>query len=168
LQQKTVTQATLIRKLSGYSKNHPLLRALTEYNRMIKAMYLLDYIDDASLRGYVQRALNRGEAYHQLRRAIASVNGNRFRGLSDYEITLWNECARLLTNAIIYFNSLILTRLLTYFESIGDEGKLALTKKVSPVAWHNINLNGTYSFSFEEKLPEIEEIMRPLTERDIN
>jgi len=27
-------------------------------------MYLLDYIDDASLRGYVQRALNRGEAYH--------------------------------------------------------------------------------------------------------
>jgi hypothetical protein len=31
---------------------------------MIKAMYLLDYIDDASLRGYVQRALNRGEAYH--------------------------------------------------------------------------------------------------------
>jgi TnpA family transposase len=168
LQQKTVTQATLIRKLSGYSKNHPLLQALTEYNRMIKAMYLLDYIDDASLRGYVQRALNRGEAYHQLRRAIASVNGNRFRGLSDYEITLWNECARLLTNAIIYFNSLILTRLLTYFESIGDEGKLALTKKVSPVAWHNINLNGTYSFSFEEKLPEIEEIMRPLTERDIN
>jgi len=164
LQQKTVTQATLIRKLSGYSKNHPLLQALTEYNRMVKAMYLLDYIDDASLRGYVQRALNRGEAYHQLRRAIASVNGNRFRGSSDYEITLWNECARLLTNAIIYFNSLILTRLLTYFESIGDEGKLTLTKKVSPVAWHNINLNGTYSFSFEQKLPEIEEIMRPLTE----
>jgi TnpA family transposase len=47
------------------------LKALTEYNRMLKAMYLLDYIDDASLRGYVQRALNRGEAYHQLRRAIA-------------------------------------------------------------------------------------------------
>jgi hypothetical protein len=58
--------------------------------------------------------------------------------------------------------------MLTYFESIGDEGKLTLTKKVSPVAWHNINLNDTYSFSFEEKLPEIEEIMRPLTERDIN
>jgi len=62
LQQKTITQATLVRKLSGYSKNYPLLKALTEYNRMLKAMYLLDYIDDASLRGYVQRALNRGEA----------------------------------------------------------------------------------------------------------
>ncbi|MCP4991430.1 MAG: transposase, partial [Colwellia sp.] len=38
LQQKTITQATLVRKLSGYSKNHPLLKALTEYNRMLKAM----------------------------------------------------------------------------------------------------------------------------------
>lgn len=164
LQEKSTTQAILVRKLSGYSQNHPLLQALTEYNRMIKAMYLLDYIDDESLRGYVQRALNRGEAYHQLRRAIASVNGNRFRGSSDYEISLWNECARLLTNAIIYFNSMILSRLLTHFECLGDEEKLRITKQVSPVAWHNINLNGTYSFNFEHNLIDIEEIMRPITE----
>ncbi len=50
LQRKTATQAALVRKLSGYNKNHPLLLALTEYNRMIKVMYILDYIDDASLR----------------------------------------------------------------------------------------------------------------------
>ena len=164
LQQKTITQATLVRKLSGYSQNHPLLKALTEYNRMLKAMYLLDYIDDASLRTYVQRALNRGEAYHQLRRAIAHVNGNRFRGKSDDEIVLWNECARLLTNAIIYFNSLILTRLLKYFEEEGDDKKLEIIKQVSPVAWHNINLNGTYSFSFEQKLLDLNEIMQTIVQ----
>ncbi|MEL0587551.1 MAG: Tn3 family transposase [Candidatus Thiodiazotropha sp. (ex. Lucinoma kazani)] len=164
LQEKSTTQAILVHKLSGYGKNHPLLQALTEYNRMIKAIYLLDYIDDVSLRGYVQRALNRGEAYHQLRRAIASVNGNRFRGSSDYEISLWNECARLLTNAIIYFNSMILSRLLIHFEGVGDDKKLAVTKQVSPVAWHNINLNGTYSFSFDQNMIDIEEIMRPITE----
>jgi TnpA family transposase len=162
LQQKTITQATLVRKLSGYSQNHPLLKALTEYNRMLKAMYLLDYIDDASLRNYVQRALNRGEAYHQLRRAIAHVNGNRFRGKSDDEINLWNECARLLTNAIIYFNSLILTRLLEHFEAEGDDKKLDIIKQVSPVAWHNINLNGTYSFSFEQNPLDLEEIMQSI------
>jgi len=123
LQQKTMTQATLVGKLSGYSQNHPLLKALTEYNRMLKAMYLLDYIDDASLRSYVQRALNRGEAYHQLRRAIAHVNGNRFSGKNDDEINLWNECARLISNAIIYFNSLLLTNLLEHFGKTGEEKK---------------------------------------------
>lgn len=94
-----------MRKLSEYKRNHPLLEALTEYNRLVKANYLLCYIDDASLRNYVQRALNRGEAYHQLRRAVSSVNGDQFRGSSDEEIQLWNECARLVTNAIVYFNS---------------------------------------------------------------
>ena len=164
LQQKTTTQAALIRKLSTYSKNDPLLQALTEYDRMIKAMYILEYIDDASLRSYVQRALNRGEAYHQLRRAVASVNGNRFRGSSDQEIDLWNECARLLTNAIIYFNSLILSKLLAHFRTTGDEKKLELVKKVSPVAWVNVNLNGTYSFSSERNVINMADVLRPLTD----
>jgi TnpA family transposase len=62
LAQRKTSQATLVRKLSGYKHNHPLLEALTEYNRLLKTQYLLDYIDDASLRNHVQRALNRGPA----------------------------------------------------------------------------------------------------------
>ena len=113
-----------------------------------------------TLRQYVQRALNRGEAYHQLRRAIAHVNGNRFRGGEDSEIDLWNECARFMANAIIYFNSAVLSKLLHYFEQSGDAANLDRTKRVSPVAWVNINLNGTYSFSFEQNMIDLDEITR--------
>lgn len=136
---------------------------MTEYDRLIKSLYILEYIDDASLRSYVQRALNRGEAFHQLRRAVASVNGNRFRGGSDSEIDLWNECARLLTNTIIYFNSLVLSRLLTHFTKQGDTKRLELVKQVSPVAWVNINLNGTYSFSFGDNMLNMDEVISPIT-----
>ncbi len=66
LAQRKTDQATLVRKLSGYNSNHPLLEAFTEYNRLIKARYLLSYINDPELRSHVQKALNRGEAYHQL------------------------------------------------------------------------------------------------------
>ncbi|WP_336173302.1 Tn3 family transposase, partial [Alteromonas macleodii] len=45
LQTKRTTQSMLVRKLSGYPSGHPILQALTEYNRLIKAQYLLDYID---------------------------------------------------------------------------------------------------------------------------
>ena len=41
LKQRKTTQATLVRKLSEYKRNHPLLEALTEYNRLVKANYLL-------------------------------------------------------------------------------------------------------------------------------
>lgn len=159
LKERKTTQATLVRKLSGYKSNHPLLEALTEYNRLVKANYLLNYIDDASLRNYVQRALNRGEAYHQLRRAISNVNGDQFRGSSDEEIQLWNECARLVTNAIIYFNSSILSQLLTSFEHQNDDKRIQIVKQASPVAWYNINLKGTYNFELSEKLPDLEELM---------
>lgn len=111
------------------------MEALTEYNRMIKAPFLLSYIDDADLRNHVQRALNRGEAYHQLRRAISNVNGDRFRGNSDEEILIWNECARLMTNAIIYFNSKVLSNLLDSFEYQGKTELADRLKRASPVAW---------------------------------
>ena len=129
---------------------------------MVKANYLLNYIDDASLRNYVQRALNRGEAYHQLRRAISNVNVNQFRGSSDEEIILWNECARLLANAIIYFNSVVLSHLLLSFEHQGDEKKIDIVKKASPVAWHNINLKGTYNFKLNKDLPDLDDLMRKI------
>ena len=39
LRERKTTQAFLVRKLSGYKKNHPLLEALTEYNRLVKACH---------------------------------------------------------------------------------------------------------------------------------
>ncbi|MCA2422831.1 MULTISPECIES: Tn3 family transposase, partial [Vibrio] len=108
--------------------------------------------------------LNRGEAWHFLRRAIASVNGDQFRGKYESEIAIWNECARLLANAIIYFNSAILSHLLGHFEARGDEEKAGITRAVSPVAWQNINLSGTYNFTNTGKLPNIGEITRPIVD----
>jgi TnpA family transposase len=50
----------------------------------------------------VQKALNRGEAYHRLRRAVAFVNGGKFRVKTEAEQQLWNECSRLIPNATIH------------------------------------------------------------------
>jgi len=41
--------------------------------------YLLDYIDSPPLRRDVQRALNRGENYHKLRRAVSYANFGKLR-----------------------------------------------------------------------------------------
>mgnify|MGYP006091373445 CR=1 FL=1 len=137
------------------------------YGVIVPALCEGDYIDDASLRQYVQRALNRGEAWHFLRRAIASVNRDQFRGKNESEIVVWNECARLTANAIIYFNSMILSHLLLHFEEVGDEEKAAITRQVSPVAWQNINLSGTYQFASNRKLPDLQEITRPIVENEV-
>ena len=131
---------------------------------MIKAIFVLDYMDDESLRHYVHRALNRGEAYHQLQRTIEAVNGGKFRGSSDNEINIWNECARLISNSIIYFNSVILSKLLGHFERHNNQEMVALVKTLSPVAWTNVNLNGTYSFATNMGGLDIDDLLSILIE----
>ena len=125
LSRKTTTQSTIIRKLSnGKSRT---LSALHEYDRLIKSIYVLEYVDNSTLRHYVQQALNRGEAYHQLKRAITSVNGNKFRGGNDYQVSQWNDCARLISNCIIYYNSALLSAFLQIQERNGRQDVVDVT-----------------------------------------
>lgn len=53
--------------------------------RLEQKGYLLDYTDSPVLRRNVQRALNRGEPSHQLRRAIAYAHRGRYRVHSQHE-----------------------------------------------------------------------------------
>lgn len=76
---KSTTQSVIVGKLSAYRRKNRTKQALWELDGIIRTLYLLDYIDLPVLRRNVQKALNRGEAYPQLRRAIAYAHGGRFR-----------------------------------------------------------------------------------------
>jgi hypothetical protein len=59
----------------------------------------------------VHGSQDRIEAYHQLRSAIAQVRGKKqLSGKTDIDIEISNQCDRLIANAIIYYNSAILSR----------------------------------------------------------
>jgi hypothetical protein len=110
LVQKDVTQATVVRKLNSYARQNQTKKALWELDNIRRSIYILDFIDDPTLRQNVQKALNRGESYHRMRRAISYVNSGKFRVKTEAEQQIWNECSRLIANAIIYYNTLLLSR----------------------------------------------------------
>lgn len=157
-----ISQANLVRKISRLKTKSNPFRALAEYDRLIKCIYMLDFIDDSTFRGYTQRALNRGESYHQLQRRIEQVNGSKLRGNSDTEISLWYECSRLIANCVIYFNSYILSLLVDKFEKENNLEQLEDIKHCSPVAWTHINFNGSYTFSFDGEKLEIYELLQDI------
>jgi TnpA family transposase len=146
---KTTTQSIIVGKLSAYARQNKTRRALWEYDNIIRSLYLLDYIDSPPLRQNVQRAVNRGESYHKLRRAVSYANFGKLRFKTEHEQQLWGECSRLITNCIIYYNATILSHLLAHKESTGDVQGAALLRHVSPVAWQHINLYGRYEFRRE-------------------
>lgn len=144
---KTTTQYVIVGKLSSYARRNRTKRALWEYDNIIRSIYLLDFIDLLTLRRNVQRALNRGESYHQLRRAVSHANFGKLRFKSEHDQNIWNECSRLITNCIIYYNIFLLSRLLEIKHQQGDLDVAQRLTRISPVAWQHVNFHGRYEFT---------------------
>ncbi len=53
---------------------------------------------------------------------------------------MWNESSRLVANAVIYNNALVLSEILDEFERQGEFSSAALLKRVLLVAWQHINI----------------------------
>jgi len=156
LMQKDVTQATVVRKLSSYTRQNETKKALWEMDNILRTKYLLDFIDDPALRQNVQKALNRGESYHRMRRAISYVNSGKFRVKTEAEQQIWNECSRLIANAIIYYNTLIVARVYERKSAAGDLEAVTLLQGISPVAWRNVHLIGNFDFTDGSSVVDIE------------
>lgn len=145
---KEITQSILIKKLCTYSASNKTRKAIFEYDKLIRSIYTLKYLQDKKLQRDIHRSQNRVEAYHQLRMAIATAYGKKqLSGRGDREIEISNQCARLIANAIIHYNSAILSKLKLKYEAEGDYKALALLKKISPVAWQHIHFQGHFIFS---------------------
>lgn len=164
---KTTTQSIITGKLSAYARKNKTKRALWEYDNIIKSLYLLDYIDSLPLRRNVQRALNRGESYHKLRRAVSHANFGKLRFKTEQEQQLWGECGRLLANCIIHYNASILSNLLAYREQNGDGQGADMLKQVSPVAWQHVNLYGRYEFNKHPEFINMDAIIQELAQLQV-
>lgn len=73
-----------------------------------------------------------------------------------------NQCGRLISNAIVYYNSAILSRLLERLEAEGNARGIEALARVSPVAWQHILLNGHYTFQSSDEVIDLDELVAGL------
>ena len=164
---KEISQSTLIKKLCNYTTDNRTRKAIFEYDKLIRSIYTLKYLQDRKLQRDVHRSQNRIESYHQLRAAIASAYGKKLlSGRGEREIEISNQCGRFIANAIIHFNSAILSELRLRYEAEGDKKGLALLKKISPAAWRHIHFQGHLIFSDDGKKLNLTELVKKLVLSD--
>ena len=144
---KKTTQSVVVRKLSSHERSSKMQKALWEYDKILAHMHTLQFINDPKRRQIIREALNRGEGYHQLTGKIGGVNGGKFTGTTELELEMTNECCRFIANCIIYYNALILSKIYEAQEKLGNEKALEFIRRLSPIAWRHIILNGRYEFS---------------------
>lgn len=150
LKTREVTASQLFRRLSSYSREHSLYKALKEFGKIIKTLFLLKYIDDVDLRKQIQKMLNKVESSNKLADAVFHGKDKEFRYAEKDEQLIADACKRLIENSIICWNYAYLTKLVS--EAKTEEQKEILISTIrnrSVLAWEHINLSGTYDFSNE-------------------
>jgi len=158
---KETSASQLFKRLTSYSKRHPLYRALKQFGRIIKTLFLLKYIDDVELRQMIEKMLNKLESSNKFNKAVFHGNNQEFQFSTKEEQLIADGCRRLIENSIICWNYLYLSELISEAETNDQKRNLINTiKNGSVVAWRHINLQGEYDFS-EEKLKDSIEFSLP-------
>jgi TnpA family transposase len=160
---KEMTQSTLIKKLCSFTQDNRTRKAIFEFDKLVRSIYTLRYLRDPQLQRNVHRSQNRIESYHQLRSAIAQVGGKKeLTGKTNLDIEISNQCGRLIANAIIYYNSAILSHLLDKYQVANNQEILAFVKMISPVAWQHIHFLGHYTFCGNKRPIDLDAIVANL------
>jgi len=157
---KEMSQSVLMRKICTLSGHHRTRKAIFEFDKLIRSIYTLRYLRDPQLQRNVHRSENRIESYHQLRSAIAQVNGKKeLTGRTDLDVAVSNHCGRLIANIVIAYNSILLSGLLNRCLATANEKALDLFKRISPAAWQHLHFLGHYAFRDKGRPIDLEAIL---------
>jgi TnpA family transposase len=147
---KITTASQLFKRLNSYSRQHPLYRALKEFGKIPKTLFILKYCDDLQFRQAIEKQLNKGEGSNKFSKAVSFGHSHEFIQGEKEDQEIAEACRRLIKNAIVCWNYLFLSRLVA--EEKNPERRAALLEAIrngSAATWAHFNLHGEFDFSDE-------------------
>jgi hypothetical protein len=145
-----VSASLVIQKLQAAPRKSRLARALQEYGRLIKTIHVLGWYESQKKRRWVTRQLNKGEAIHSLKSFLTVGNKGVLRRKTDEGLQNQLLCLNLLTNCVIVWNTVYMTRVLEQLEVEGYEFDRHDLKHVWPTRAEHVNMAGKYFFNIEQ------------------
>jgi len=150
IQLKIATASQLFKRLNSYSRQHPLYRAMKEFGKAPKTVFILKYCDDMQLRQSIEKQLNKGEGSNKFSKAVSFGHSHEFIQGEKEDQEIAEACRRLIKNSIICWNYLYLSRILD--EEKNEARKTMLIEAIrngSAATWAHFNLHGEFDFSDE-------------------
>jgi TnpA family transposase len=144
LKQRTAPAHVIVQRLTNSFPSDRLSKAFTNLGRIIKTEYILRYLTDPELRRTVQLQLNKGEYRHKLPRRIFFADQGQFTTGDYEEIMNKASCLSLISNAILYWNTLKITDIVDNLKQHGAEIENDTLAHISLLPFKHVVPNGTY------------------------
>lgn len=144
LKQRTAPAHVVVQRLTNSFPSDRLSKAFTNLGRIIKTQYILRYLTDLELRQTVQLQLNKGEYRHRLPRRIFFADQGEFTTGDYEEIMNKASCLSLVSNAVLYWNTLKIDEIVNSLNSQGEEIDKEDLAHISLLPFRHVIPNGTY------------------------
>ena len=144
LKQRTAPAHVVIRRLTNSFPSDRLSKAITNLGRIIKTQYILRYLTDLGLRQTVQLQLNKGEYRHRLPRRIFFADQGEFTTGDYEEIMNKASCLSLVSNAILYWNTIKISEILENLRARGENIDKQALSHISLLPFKHVVPSGTY------------------------
>jgi TnpA family transposase len=142
------TAEQVLKRLNSYSQQNPLQRAMKEFGKIIKSSFILKYYDDLALRQSIEKMLSHIELMNRFAKAVFFSNNQEFQVATKEEQEKIIQCRLLLQNAIVLWNYMYLSEMLTKVQSQEElEEIMAVIRNSTAVVWHHVNMMGEYDFT---------------------
>jgi TnpA family transposase len=148
----TAETEAILKRFTRQNLTHPTYRALAELGKVIKTIFLCQYLNSESLRREINQALNVVENWNNANGFIFFGKGKEIatNRLEDQEIAVLS--LHLLQSCLVYINTLMIQQVLSqpkWMELMQPEDLRALT----PLIWGHVNPYGTFRLDLDERLP---------------
>jgi len=144
LKQRTAPAHVIVQRLTNSFPSDRLSKAFTNLGRIIKTQYILRYLTDRDLRQTVQLQLNKGEYRHKLPRRIFFADQGEFTTGDYEEIMSKASCLSLVSNAILYWNTLKITEIVDNLRAQGEAIDKETLAHISLLPFRHVVPNGMY------------------------
>ncbi len=152
LKRGTVPASLLIARLQAAPRQNDLTRAIQEYGRLVKTLFILRYLASEELRRRIKRQGNKQESLHALRDALMFAHAGQLRHRASEDQANQASCLNLVVNAIVCWNTLYMADAI---DALRAEGLLYPDddlSHLSPTVNAHINAYGRYEFAVEREL----------------
>jgi TnpA family transposase len=144
LKQRTAPAHVVVQRLTNSFPSDRLSKAFTNLGRIIKTQYIMRYLTDVELRQTVQLQLNKGEYRHKLPRRIFFADQGEFTTGDYEEIMNKASCLSLVSNAILYWNTIKINEIVESLRSQGENIDKETLSHISLLPFRHVVPNGTY------------------------
>ncbi len=154
ISQGKIRSSTILRKLGTYSRKNKIYFAFRELGRVIRTVFLLDYIASIQLRQIIDIATNKSEWWNRFLKWV-SFGGSLIRENNRKEQRKVIRYNHLVANLVIFHNVVTMTGIINQLISEGYTVTEEILARIAPYQTEHINRFGSYTLNFDRVPPPI-------------